>query len=185
MKINIIGCGETAQLWDGQGYSIGVNDCWKYHKTNGLVVVNSPAKFERDRLDIIVRSEPDTFYSHLKGWKLHFPAMKEIKMNHWNGHSKSIRNGRIFHSRTSPLIAMSIAFNMGAKELVLWGVDFRTHKIYKEGTKNTINEIKQYETFCQALEEHGCKVYAGAEGTGLKFLDVQKTSTNTKGINVE
>lgn len=177
MRINIIACGETGSLWDGEGYSIGVNDCWKFGKpTNGLVVVNSPGKFNRDRLDVIIRSTPETFYTHLKGWKLHFPNMKEIRMNNWNGHAKSLRDGRIFHSRTSPLIAMSIAFNMGAKELILWGVDFQTHHIYKAGTKNTTGEIRQYETFCKALEEKGCKVYAGAEGSGLEFLNILQCS---------
>lgn len=62
---------------------------------------------------------------------------------------------------------MSLAYNMGATEIVLWGVDFKTHHRYREGQQYFLGEMRQYQTFIQALEKVGVKVYLGAEGSAL------------------
>jgi len=169
MRCDIVACGSSAKHWNGSGYSIGVNDSFKWgHKINDLIVVNHPGKFsnEPDRFKTIVESKPDRFISHTWMWKAHFPDMIKI---HPSKYHVRIRQGNYYSSVTSPFVAISHAFNIGAKEIVLWGVDFIDHRYYKKGTKEQSREVDNYRRFIQALERHGVKCYLGADGSALNL----------------
>src|SRR5688572_4154328 len=100
---SVIGCGQTSTKWDGSGYSIGVNDCWKTGLiTDRIVVVNGMRKYP-DRLKIILNSTPkDGLYSHIVGF-CHHPNFKHIgSMQRWKGVYKE---GVLYHSSSSPFIA--------------------------------------------------------------------------------
>lgn len=163
---NILACGQTVTNWDGQGYSIGVNDCWKYGIiTDRLIVVNSLTKWP-DRRSIVLRSTPkDGLYSQISSFN-HHPNYKHIgPMQRWRS---KIAQGTLYHSSTSPFIGISMAHNMGFKEIVLWGVDFINHPNVKGNTLT--REIMYYETFSKALLKEGTKVYLGSEFGALKEI---------------
>jgi hypothetical protein len=172
-QVHIIGCGESAKNWDGIGFSIGVNDCFRYHKTNYLLIINAPNKFTPERMQVIRNSEPDKVFCHTMLWKQYFPNMEYITLQAFT--SGQIRPGMLYHSSTSPFAAMSLAYNIGAKEIILWGVDFKTHKHYHPGTQELKSELWKYNFFIEALEAKGTKVYQGCVGSELK-LPVWKSS---------
>lgn len=153
MKCSIIGLGETCALWDGEGYSIGVNDIYgKGIKTDAIVVVDTFRKLP-DRYRTIQDSRPKELFSQLTWWRDH-PNYKPIELRRFKDVFKA---GTVYHSNTTPIIAMSIAVNKGFKEIVLYGVDFVDHKVCKGKALGT--EIKVYLKFITELEKLGVKVY--------------------------
>lgn len=175
MTWNIIGCGETAAAWDGHGLSIGVNDCEKYGKrVQALVVVNPPHEFGGDRLKQILRT-PAFIYSNdycAPLWRREFGIeqghvkIRTIVSRRWSG--KLQKGGHIYHADTSPFMAMSFAHRWGAQELILWGVDFKTHQKYHPGAPYFGHEITRYIGFAKELGRNGVKVWTGAHGSALE-----------------
>jgi hypothetical protein len=163
---HVLGCGSTAQHWDGLGTSIGVNDCEKYHPVNHLIVVNSPTRFkdEPDRFNTIINSKPDQFYSNAPGWEKWFPNWKKINLISFSYSHRRIKD-RLWCSKTSPFVAICMAVNMGAKDIVLWGVDMLTHKYYSPGSKFFNPEYKNYLKLFEKLKAEGVNVWRGADGT--------------------
>lgn len=171
MIVSIIACGDSAKEWYKTpcDLSVGCNDSAKWgHKLNHLLVVNHPSKFSNEpgRFKHIIESKPDKFFAHSRAWSQWFPNMEFIRPIRLVGR---LRKGVYYHSQTSPFVAMSHAFNIGATEIVLWGVDMRTHKVYHDRSKAQTIEVDRYKRFIAALEKHGVKVYLGAEGSVLNL----------------
>jgi len=166
MRVSIIGCGQTAALWDGKGASIGVNDCWKFgNTTDALVVVDSFTR-QLDRQKLIAECMPNAgFYSNLNRWK-HHPQYKQLVFTAYT--SGDVRINRVYHSTTSPFIAMSLAATQGFKEIVLYGVDLVDHT-YIRGYL-LLSEVKKFDGYTKALEKHGVKVYLASEFGALKEI---------------
>lgn len=167
MICSIIACGQTAINWNKEGYSIGVNDCWKYNlTTDRLIVVNGLRKYP-DRLKTIMNSRPkDGLYSQI--WSLsHHPNYKHIgSMQRWK--ERNFKSGVLYYSSSSPFISLSMANNMGFKEIVLHGVDMIDHPNLKNNTLQ--RELRQFETFSKALLKEGTKVYLGTSFGALKDI---------------
>ena len=165
--IHIVACGDSARHWDGQGISIGINDAEKFGKRcTYLAIFNHPSKFkgETDRLKVIYASRPQKLFTHARAWKDHFSNIEMVRTTEYAGH---IKPGRHYHKRTTPIIAMSIAWNMGATEIVLWGVDLIDHKVYYRGSKYHNSEKTAYISFARQLERYGVRVCLGASGSVL------------------
>lgn len=173
MTYHIVACGETAKHWDGSGPSIGVNDASMWgHPLDYLLVINHPSKFsnEPDRFSKIINTKPRIqFYCHTTAWKQYFQAMKHLATRQY---TNLIRKGTNYHSKTSPFAAISLAWNLGATDIVLWGVDFANHKFFSPGKKEFNREIRMYQLFTDKLRKQGCNVFCGAEGSQLKFLPI-------------
>lgn len=171
MTCNIIGLGESATKWNGSGFSIGINDAWRFgHQTNCLVVSNFPNKFPQERLEIIKNSKPVKFYSPITSWRQWFPNMSEIKLRSWDGH---LYDRTVIHTNTSASIAMDLARQLGATKIILWGIDMKTHPTYNASNGYGQTEIKQLQAIVNAFRQIGVSVYLGAKGSELeKFLTV-------------
>ena len=158
-EINIIGCGSSAADWNGQGESIGVNDCWKYgNATDYLLIVNSANKFTPERLEIIKHSRPKMTFSHLGEWRDIVPSnFQLISINRWNG---QLMTGHIHHAETSPFVAMSWAYRQGYNKMILWGVDFVDHWCYnpKLPTEDYGREVKCYKELFDCLRLKGIEI---------------------------
>lgn len=162
-RVSLIGCGETGALWDGIGPSIGVNDCVKFGKqVDYLLVINAKGAFKGERLETILNSKPKRFFSNLDQWKKHFDNFTHLKITHWP--ERGINVGLTYHSKTSPFCAISLAHNMGFDEIVLYGVDFKTHKVYRANNPAFNSEKRRYELFVKALAKEGTKVYSATKG---------------------
>lgn len=167
MTAHIIACGESTTNWNGEGYSIGVNYCWsKVPSTDRLIVVNSFRKHP-DRLKVILNSRPkDGLYSQINIFVHHLNYKHIGSMQRWK--EKNFKHGILYYSSSSPFIALSMAHNLGYREIVLHGVDMTTHPTLKDN--NLKKELRQFETFSKALLKEGTKVYIGTEFGALKEI---------------
>lgn len=154
MRCSIIGCGETGALWNGEGFSIGVNDCLKFGKpVNALVCVNIFSA-EPHRAEIVNKTKTTHgFYSTTRHWE-HRKDFIKLEMRQW-GRRFSIEN--IYYSHTSPFIAISLAAKLGYTEIVVYGMDLTNHKYVKGRTLDS--EIKNTLELVKELEKCGIKVY--------------------------
>lgn len=176
----IVACGESAKEWIPHGHSIGVNDAWKWGKpTDSLLVCNRPVEFGQGRLQTIINSKPETFYSHKSNWAYAFPNWKKINLCQWYGR---LVKGQHYSSNTSPFIAMTLAYNLGAKDIILWGCDMMEHKIWNTGNPENIKEIKRHMELVEALKEQGVNVWLGKEGTAFDNL-IPVYDSKTKDIS--
>lgn len=163
-SINIIGCGPSAEQWDGKGDSLGVNDCEKTgKKVQALVVVDYPLKFEIERFNVIRRSEA-IFYSQLTAWMKYKDKFNLIDIRRWKGH---LEYGRVNNSLTSPFVAISLAWTWGYQEIILWGVDMNNGKPYHD------EEVINLKDLCSKLRADGVFVWLGVSGSALSFLEVK------------
>lgn len=174
MLISVVGCGASGNDWKTLpcNLSIGVNDMYKFgYHPDWLVVVNMPSKFEGQRLRTIQSTQPVKFLTHaVRAWKQKGVANPEYIKNLTGFHNRvsMLRKDYIYHSQTSPLIAMSLAYNAGATEIILWGVDFKDHSKYREGTSAGNKEIAVYRKFIELLDKKGVKTYLGSSGSALE-----------------
>jgi hypothetical protein len=174
--INVIACGESGAQWDGKGDSIGVNDCWKWGRpTDYLMVLDNPERFSDPRKQIILNSKPHHFITGQYGWWKHFsksdmpkqklayqevhctngPQVISYRFSRWTG---TLKNDRIHYSSTSPMCAITLAYLLGYKEIILWGVDFNTHKKWNYHTTQGREEIAIYRDLFRQLKEMGVNV---------------------------
>jgi hypothetical protein len=169
----IVGCGDTAKDWQPNGHSIGVNDSWKWGKeTDSLLVCNNPFRFTEQRREIIKNSKPKIFYCNNASWSFAFPDWQKLNLKPWYN---VVNPNCIYYSNTSPFIAISLAYTLGAKDIILWGVDFKTHHIYTETNPQTKREVERYLELIKCLKELGTNTWLGTAGTGFdEHLEVYK-----------
>lgn len=167
MTTAIIACGSSAQHWGKQQFdlSIGVNDCYKHgYQPDQLVIVNFPSKFDKQRMDTILKTRPKKVFTHTVQWKKHFSNVELLHLSPFTGY---VRDNMIYSSKTSPMVAISLALKQGAREIVLFGVDFKNHKAYSDSNKNGVHEIATYLKFFKRIEEKGVKISLGAKETAF------------------
>ena len=181
MLINVIALGESASKWDGQGDSIGVNDAFKWeHQLQRLVLLNNPNEFEPERLDTIRKTQVEAVYTCYREWQRPGFGLNNViyfNYNVWQG--RLLAKGRdLFQtSKTSPFAAISIAYNLGYDEIVLWGVDFKTHSVWNQKNHNFAYEIKNYQQLAEQLKSRGVMVYS-SEPSILKLPVYEKQLIN-------
>lgn len=175
MTISIVACGSSGEHWDGHGLAIGVNDCFKFGKrTPILLIANHFSKFPADRVETIKQHNPTKFYTDNNSWRHIFPNFIQVHLRSWDGILRK-EPDRLQHADTSPFIAMSLAYNLGASKIVLYGADFKNHHLYQETASRTKMELRSYKQFVDRLREKGVKVVLGAPGSLLEeFLTIEK-----------
>lgn len=164
MTTAIIGCGQSAQHWGESKFdlSIGCNDAGKWgYSLDQLVIVNFKSKFDKTRLETILKTKAKVFI-HTSTWKKDIPSANTIKLTLFNG---KVRDGFIYHSKTSPFVAISLAVKQGANDIVLYGIDMLNHKAYRQGTRAGDYEIKTYLKFFEELKKQGVRVWLGTTGS--------------------
>lgn len=160
----IVACGQSAKDWVPRGYSIGCNDSWKWGKpTDYLFLANMPHTFKGERLNVIKESKPSKVFVYIKtpGWDEIFPGYTKISMARWYG---TYHKDQIYYSDTSPFVAACIAASLGAKDIILWGVDFVDHHIYNDGNPQTRKEVERYMELFRELKGNGINVWLGCKG---------------------
>lgn len=162
---SIVACGSTAKDWIPRGHSIGCNDAAKWGKTlDSLLVCNRPSEFKGERFQTIINTKVENFYSHKGDWAKWFSGWKKISKVGWYG---TLHREQVYTSNTSPFIALSLAFHLGATEIIMWGCDFMNHQMYSEGKEETQREVQTYLQMIRMMNEQGCKVWLGSEGTAF------------------
>jgi hypothetical protein len=167
---HVIGCGSTSAYFievgiPEQGYLIGVNDAgkWGYH-FNQLLFLNRPRHFNelengRPRIEVIKESKFGSIIclkNLVEDWQNEFPhksVMSLPTLIRWNN-SHRYDPMTVYHSNNSPFTAMSYAATLGFATIVLWGVDFRSHKHIKP-----LDAVPAFSEFAQA--KHNVRIFKG------------------------
>ncbi len=174
MVCSIVACGESGSEWfkTPHDYSIGVNDCQKWnHPVNELLLINQPKSFTPSRLETIKSTKFDKVLTHSGTWDKIFPQAEKIRMQSF---SKHLVKGHVYSSKTSPFVAMSLAFNMGATDIILHGCDLLNHPAIKDKLLNY--EIRQIQNFTRMLADQGTKTWLAKDYGALnKILPVWPT----------
>lgn len=175
MIVSIVACGKSAENWflTPYDYSIGVNDCWKWgHPVNELIVVNSPKNFTPERLETIKRTKFEKVKTNSANWNNIFQQNEIIRMQSFG---KYLKKGHIYSSKSSPFVAMSIAFNMGATHVILHGCDYLDHPSIKDKLLNY--EIRNIQNFTRMMADQGTKTWLVKDyGALTKILNVWEHS---------
>lgn len=179
MTASIVALGQSAKDWHKvpHDFSVGVNDAGIFGKDpDHLVIVNFERKFHTERLNVIKRTKSQV-WTHTNTWKKHFPDAKVIKLSPFAGY---YRPGMYYSLRTSPIVAISVALNLGATKLILFGLDYRTHAHFRDGEKRGSHEVKQYLRLFDFLKKKGIEVYLGKkEGAFENHLPVYEIFTKS------
>lgn len=177
MIMHVLAVGESAKHYKGQGPCIGVNDMSRWgFEPEYLLLLNTPVQFTKDRFEIIKSTKPKIIYTNSPTqWEKVFSyGVKEFNSRSWSHSNRlqKISKNYLYHSKTSPFAAISLAYSLGYDEIILWGVDFVNHRAYSPGKDMFAHEINNYKSFCMSLNEVGVKVYLGSEGSKLNFLPI-------------
>ena len=164
-RIAVLGTGPSITGFVASDYdwSIGVNDIWKFVKSDDIVCLNSPREFNADRLRVINTSTPNAFFSQMVIWDTR-PDF--VKINLRLGYPDRLcvlDDIKYEKSFCSPFIAAQIAFKYyHAKEIHLFGVDLTNHPYLD---KPLCGRIKShFRNLAIALTEHDCKMIVHGDG---------------------
>lgn len=174
MIVSVVACGESADGWCATpyDYSIGVNDAYKWGTGfNELLLINQPKSFTPVRLETIKSTKFDKVLTHSGTWDKIFPQNERIRLQSF---SKHLIKGRVYSSKTSPFVALSLAFNLGATDIILHGVDLVNHPAIKDKLLNY--EIRQIQNFTRMMADQGTKTWLAKDyGALTKILPVWKS----------
>lgn len=149
-----------------EGFTIGVNDVFKYHSVDELVCIDDPSIFKGDRRKIIEASTPKKFHSHLDSWS-HVGNFNKIGLSGIRPEQHNILTSeKLFSSSTSTFVAVQIAARMGFKTIVMYGVDLTGHpKLDRPSAVPGI--IAAYENLHKCLAFHGIDLLLGSNKSKL------------------
>lgn len=166
MLATICALGQSANDWKPRGLTIGVNEYLVWGKqADAMIIVNAPHKFSREEMTYITQHKGKMLTNSPKQWEKYCKQAEPLK--HMGAFHLRVQKGRLYSASTSPMIAISYAMQQGATEVILYGVDFKTHGKYKEGTKHGDHEIAVYKRFFESCEKLKTKIYLGATGTAF------------------
>ena len=166
----VLGLGESIveYLESGQqGYTIGVNDIYRYVSTNVVVCIDNPTSFNTERQRIINNSTPEHFYTHIPLWN-HMPGYKRIKLLSGYPKAESLLTSDVYYSHNnSPFVACQVAAKLGYNQIVVYGVDLNTH--HQLSRPDAVNEILlRYEKMSAEMRKLGISLFVGSENSQLK-----------------
>ena len=174
MTIEVLGLGESIKNYKPNGnITIGVNDIYKYVKTDYIVMVDPPNRFnEADRLKTIMESTPKKFYcNHV--WNV--PNFELITLASPRGELGKLDTKEYCYSNNSAFVACILAYKMKAKEIVLHGVDFVNHnQLCHQNNLNRI--IKDFTNLRNEFERRNVKLYVSSSYSLLSKILQLKSS---------
>lgn len=169
--IEILGLGETLKNYRPNGNTtIGCNDIWKYHKTKVIVCCDPPIRFSPDRINTIRNSFPVKFLTTRHEWKGIVFNYHLFKLTLGRGNLKNFNDPELVcHSNNSAFMAAHIAFKMGAKKIILHGVDFTNHHALSL-EHNLKRAIKDFELLGIELKKHGVSLCVSSHASELSTV---------------
>jgi len=169
--VAVLGLGESRNLFNSSEYdfSIGVNDIWRYFKTDYVVCVDYPRAFMPDRIKVINECKPKIFFSQFFQWETR-PDFEKIHIA--AGYPDFICNlDQLAYCKSycSPFIATQVAYKkFGATEIHLFGVDLIKHPHLNI---TLCAKIKiHFRNLKKALDAKGCKLIV--HGSGILTLEL-------------
>jgi len=157
--IHVIGKGESKDFFKDDGnITIGVNDVNKWIKTNHVVIVDSIETYPEWHK--ILKESNAMFYSQLQDNKNYVENFTLIELSRGRGVLDDFDSHRFVYSITSPFVAVHLAYKLGAKKIIMWGVDFNTHENFNTDSLRN-RALKDFSNLRKKLNERGVELYVG------------------------
>lgn len=174
MKIHVLGLGESLSKYVADGSkTIGCNDIWNYVQTDYVVCVDKPTCFsnEPERMKGIINGKQEKFFTHVKEWEGLVSNYSPIVLSKLRSDLSKL-DSEVPHSNNSAFVACVMAYKLGAKLIVMSGVDLKSHhKLGQDGVmKHAIRDFRnlQIELFSRGVELRvSSRVSALAEHLGV------------------
>jgi hypothetical protein len=170
MKIAILGLGPSIKEFNTEGFdlSIGVNDIWRYVKSDVIVCLDHPNGFEYDRLNVINESKPQKFYSQMVVWDTRPDFIKIDFIPGYPDISCNLDMVALPKSYCSPFVATVIAYKYYfATEVHLFGVDMVAHPHLD---RFLCEKIKiHFQNLKKALKDKNCELVIHGQGILLSI----------------
>lgn len=154
---------------------IGVNDIWKHHEVDFLVLMDNINTFKDDRQETIKNSKPQKVFTTLQEWKKFFPNCKIMDVYDKRGFVETFDDyltSKYLRSVDSTFTAVHIAYKMGARKIVMHGVDFYGHllEVY-----HRLTILRTYSDLYTELRNRGVELYVYNDDSllveaGIPFL---------------
>ena len=164
-KIAVLGLGPSLSEFIKEDYdlSIGVNDIWRFHKTDVVVCLDKRTAFSDDRFRIINGCTPKAFYSQIVNWDFKEGFVKISFLPHYPNTEINLDIPQFYKSFCSPFVAVQIAFRFyEATEIHLFGIDLVNHPHLD---RKLCEKIKgHFINLKDALDKKGCKLIVYGKG---------------------
>ena len=164
-KIAVLGLGPSLKDFNPADFklSIGVNDIWRYVKSEVVACFNQPSNFTYERMQIINDCKPQAFYSQIVNYDTRPDFVKIDILPGYPDNFCNLDLKEFYKSYCSPFIAVQIAYRFyEATEIHLFGVDLTNH-LYLN--RKLCEKIKLH--FCNlkiALLDKNCIFVVHGEG---------------------
>lgn len=154
--------------------TVGVNDIFRYYRTDFLVLLDRLAKFSDERLSHILAAREhcraiftphvNDIHDHLSGGRAAVVKMDlKIKAPFMKLNVDLDSKDHLHCAITSPFTGISLAAYLGAKRIGVVGVDFTNHEL---GSKTNLYEVNV---------DYGCMARA-CERAGILLLNLSPVS---------
>ena len=166
--INVLGLGPSLPHYKpDSNITIGVNDIWKHHKTEYVVCVDVPKRFDKQRLKTIIECRPIEFFTcYPKDWN-GLRDISGLRLAPIRGSVGTLTDKKqICFSNNSAFVATVMAYHLGAKLIILHGVDFTGHKDLSEPIIQK-RAIGDFVKLFFALDTLGVKLMVGSNDSLL------------------
>lgn len=168
MTIHVIGKGESKEFFKHDGnITIGVNDVNKWIKTDHIVVVDPMDAYKEQHETY--RSSKAMFWSQNEDNKNYVKNFTLIELARGRGVLDEFDSDRFVYSITSPFVAVHLAYKLGAKNIVMWGVDFNTHPNFDTDSLRN-RALKDFGNLRKKLNERGVNFYVGHEMSMFSYI---------------
>ena len=160
---NILGLGQSLDTFKG-GFTIGVNDVYRFVSTDIIVCIDHKQAFAKDRLAVIEKSTPSKFISHIPEWST-MPNFQLIKLTSKRPTKFELIELESYYAHNnSTYVAVQVAAHLGYTDIVLHGVDFKGHS----KLDNVVPSIlERFEFMNQVYNTLGIKLYVSSKYSRL------------------
>lgn len=150
------------QYWNGEEFSIGVNDCKKWGYEVDILFIGDSLNEYPDRKKVVEDSRPRQFLLGHEAWWSTHPSYKPMPCVYCIPHGtpwRGLEKAKLYQRYSSPLIAVTLAYSMGYDEIVLWGIDFANHPFLRGHRLK--QEVVMYMFVQNELLKDKCSMYLG------------------------
>ena len=100
------------------------------------------------------------FWSQLESNKEYVNNFTLIELARGRGVLDDFDSNKFVYSITSPFVAVHLAYKLGAKNIVMWGVDFNTHPNFDTDSLRN-RALKDFGNLRKELNKRNVNLYVG------------------------
>lgn len=175
MRASVLGMGSSLLAYKEIDHKndiiVGVNDVGKHHKLDYLILVDPPTRFNKERLSVIINTDA-SIITIFPEWERHFKFIYLVKPAQVRSDLSLLDSDYYVYSISSPFVAAVHAYKLGASEIVMYGVDFTTHKALSKPDK--LKKIQRdFYNLMLELKKRNVGLYIGSPESALNgFIPV-------------